>query len=72
MWIKYLDATLHKELMHGKRYCIKSGEGLDDYEGYAKFNVYEGGEECGFICLHTKKPIRVAYFRKLVRDVDFY
>ena len=62
MWTNYTDASNHKELNCGEKYCVKTA---DNKVVYAMFMVYEGGEECDFICLREGRTLNVIAFRTL-------
>lgn len=66
-WIEYLDSCKHPELIAGKKYCVKT---LDGCECYAKFVVYEGGQEVAFISLNDNQPITVCEFRLIDKETD--
>jgi hypothetical protein len=67
MWIKYTDSVNHPELKHGKKYCIRDDDGA---ESYARFVVYEGGEEVDFLCLRTGRSVGLTKFRELNKETD--
>lgn len=68
-WIEYKDASMHSELTVNAKYCVRTEDGN---EFYAKFVVYEGGEECDFISLNDNRSIgRISAFRHLDKSLDF-
>ena len=66
-WKKYKDASFHPELKSNKKYCVKTCE---DFECYARFTVYDGGQECDFISLNDNRPLLVTEFRLLNKNLD--
>ena len=55
-WVKNCDRTSNPKLVHGKKYRVKLEGG---HIIYAKFNVYQGGEEVAFILPVTGKELSV-------------
>ena len=69
MWIKYTDSSKHPELKAGRKFCVKTPEGI---ECYARFVIYNCGTEVDFLSLDNGRSIDAEYFRELDATLDLY